>query len=69
MTTTWVTVPASEVKPGDRVRTASGDELTVSRIEAPFLGRAEMIAFIEDSSERWFKRPVPQNAEVEIRQG
>jgi hypothetical protein len=69
MTTTWVKVTASEVKPGDRVRTPSGDELTVSRIEAPFLGRAEMIAFIEDSSERWFKRPVPQSAEVEIRQG
>jgi hypothetical protein len=67
--TTWVEVKAADVKPGDRVRTPSGDELTVSRIEAPFLGRAEMIAFIEDTSDRWFKRPVPQDAKVEIRQG
>jgi hypothetical protein len=64
MTTTWVTVTATEVK----VRTPSGDELTVTRIEAPFLGRANMMAFIEDSSERWFKRPVPLDAEVEVRQ-
>jgi len=68
MTTTWVTVTATEVKEGDRVRTPSGDELTVTRIEAPFLGRANMMAFIEDSSERWFKRPVPLDAEVEVRQ-
>lgn len=69
MTTTWMTVTAAEVKPGDRVRTSSGDELTVTRIESPFLGRTEMIAFIEDSSERWFKRPVPVDATVEVQQG
>jgi hypothetical protein len=67
MTTTWVTVTATDVKAGDRVRTSSGDELTVTRIEAPFLGRDNMMAFIEDSSERWFKRPVPLDAEVEVR--
>ncbi len=61
----WRTVSASVVQPGDRVR-ARGDELLVSRIESPFLGRAEMIAFIEDSSERWFKRPVPIDSEVEV---
>jgi hypothetical protein len=68
MTTTWVTVAATDVKAGDRVRTPSGDELTVTRIEAPFLGRDNMMAFIEDSSERWFKRPLPLDAKVEVRQ-
>jgi hypothetical protein len=68
MTTTWVTVTATDVKAGDRVRTSSGDELTVTRIEAPFLGRDNMMAFIEDSSERWFKRPLPLDAQVEVRQ-
>jgi len=68
MTTTWVTVTAAEVKAGDRVRAPSGDELTVTRIEAPFLGMDTMIAFIEDSSERWFKRPMPVDAKVEVRQ-
>jgi hypothetical protein len=68
MTTTWVTVPAMDVKEGDRVRTASGQELTVTRIEAPFLGMANMVAFIEDSSERWFKQPMPLDAKVEVHQ-
>ena len=38
---------------GDRIRTQAGEEVYVSRIEAPFLGRPEMIAFIEDTPERW----------------
>jgi hypothetical protein len=61
----WTKTTASAVQPGDRVRT-SGDELTVSRIESPFLGMDGMIAFIEDTSERWIKRPVQADAEVEI---
>lgn len=66
MTERWRTVSASAVKPGDHVRTAT-DELTVSRIEAPFLGRPDFIAFIEDTRDRWYKRPVPADSEVEIR--
>jgi hypothetical protein len=68
MTTTWVTVSAMDVKEGDRVRTASGQELTVTRIEAPFLGMDTMVAFVEDSSERWFKQPMPLDAKVEVHQ-
>jgi hypothetical protein len=56
----------AEVRPGDRVRTSDGTELTVTRIEASFFGRDDMIAFIEDTPERWFKRPVSVDADVEI---
>ena len=65
MTERWKTVAASAVQPGDRVR-AAGAEFVVARIESPFLGRTELIAFIEDNPDRWFKRPVPADSEVEV---
>jgi hypothetical protein len=65
MTEEWHTTAASAVQPGARVR-VSGDELTVTRIESPFMGMATMIAFIEDTPERWIKRPVPADGEVEV---
>ncbi len=61
----WRTVPASEVTSGDRIR-IGGDELQVSRIESPFLGRDGLVAFIEDTPQRWLKRPVPVDAEVDV---
>jgi len=64
--TEWRTAPASEVKPGDRVRVANGNELTVTRVEDGFFG--VMLAFVEDTPERWFKQPVQETAEVQIRQ-
>lgn len=64
-TTVWSTVPADAVRPGSRVR-VRGTELVVSRIERPFLGRPEMLAFIEDTPERWLKRPVPVDSDVEV---
>ncbi len=65
-TTGWVTVPADTVEPGHHVR-IRGTELRVTRIERPFLGRAEMVAFVEDTPERRLKRPVPVDGEVEVR--
>jgi hypothetical protein len=62
----WQTVKASGVRPGQRVRTQDGTELTATRIEHPFLGRDNMLAFIEDTEERWFKRPAPLDADVEV---
>jgi hypothetical protein len=65
-TTPWKSVKATEVRPGDWVRTPDGTELEATRIESPFLGREGMLAFIEDTSQRWFKRPVPADADVEV---
>jgi hypothetical protein len=64
---TWKTVKAQEVKAGDTVRTQSGQVLMVSRIEAQFFGRSNMLAFIEDTPDRWFKQPMPSDSDVEVR--
>ena len=63
----WSTVPAADVRPGDRVLLDSGAELEVSRVEAPFLGIDEFIAFVEDTPERWFKQTVSASSEVRVR--
>ncbi|MGH8981083.1 MAG: hypothetical protein ACRDWE_08690 [Acidimicrobiales bacterium] len=64
----WVTTTAGEVRVGDQVR-LSDQEITVSRIEPSFLGLEGMIAFVEDSEERWLKVPSPGAAPVEVRRG
>jgi hypothetical protein len=67
MSDTWRTVKVLDIKAGDTVRTQSGQVVTVSRIETPFLGMSNMVAFIEDTPERWFKQPMMADADVEIR--
>jgi hypothetical protein len=62
----WKLAKAAEVRPGDRVRTGDGSEIVATRIEEKFLGRENMIAFIEDTPQRWFKRPMTIDADVEI---
>lgn len=59
-------VKATEVRVGDLVRARSGTELTVTRIDDSFFFRADMIAFIEDSDDHWFKLPAPRDGEVEL---
>ena len=66
MTTAWVAMAAGDVQVGDRVRVGSGHEAIVSHIEPAFMGMDAMIAFIEDTPERWFKMPVPKTADVEV---
>jgi hypothetical protein len=39
--------------------------VTVTRIEENFFG-TDMLALIEDTPERWFKRPVTADTDVEI---
>jgi hypothetical protein len=56
----------SDVLPGDRVRLAPGREMLVSRIEPNFFGRESMVAFIEDTPDRWFKQPAQVAAQVEV---
>ncbi len=62
----WSTRHAREVRPGDRVIVPGGTELTVSRIEERFLGRADLICLVEDTPSRWLAQPVQAGAEVEV---
>lgn len=63
----WSTIRADEVAVGNVIRTSTGDVVIVSRIETSFLGRPQLLAFIEDTPDRWYKRPVAVDAEVEVR--
>jgi hypothetical protein len=60
------TVSVRDVRVGDRLRARDGTELTVTRIDEGFLGRPEMLAFVEDSALQWFKLPAPIDGEVEL---
>lgn len=62
----WVRVKASDVEPGQRVRMPNGAELTATRIETRFFGMDTMLAFIEDTEQRWFKQPAQADVEVEV---
>jgi hypothetical protein len=59
-------VSVRDVRVGDRLLARDGTELTVTRIDEGFLGRSEMLAFVEDSSRQWFKLPAPIDGEVEL---
>jgi hypothetical protein len=60
------TVKATDVRIGDRLRTRTGLELTVTRIDHGLLGREDFISFVEDSDEQWLKLPAPRDREVEL---
>jgi hypothetical protein len=64
----WATVAATEVQAGDRIR-HRGFEFEVGRVDANFLGREQMLCFIEDTPERWHAYPAQVTAEVEVRRG
>ena len=66
MTVALATVKATAVQLGDRLRARSGAELTVTRIDEEFMGRANMLAFVEDSEEQWFKMPALRDGDVEL---
>ena len=66
MTLAPATIKATEVRLGDRLRARSGAELTVTRIDEGFMGRANMLAFVEDSEEQWFKLPALRDGDVEL---
>jgi len=66
MTAAPTTIPASEVRIGDRLRTKAGTELTVTRVDDKFMGRADMLAFVEDSAIQWLKMPAMRTGEVEL---
>ena len=62
----WVEVPATDVRAGDRVRLASGVELTVSRVDSPFLGRTDLVKLVESTDQRWLAQGVPVAARVHV---
>ena len=66
MTAAPVMIPAGEVRVGDRLRTRNGLELTVTRIDGTFMGRSDMLAFVEDSDAQWLKMPALRDGEVEL---
>lgn len=65
MTVASAVIKATDVRVGDRVRARSGVELTVTRIDEAFMGRADMLAFVEDSEAQWFKMPAPRDGDVD----
>jgi hypothetical protein len=64
----WQTKKVDDVRGGDVVRYA-GHTFTVSRVDAPFLGRDEMVCFIEDTPERWHAYPAAVGGDVEVQAG
>ncbi len=66
MTDGWKTTSVDEIQAGDVLRYA-GQEFTVARIDAKFLGMDEMVCFIEDTPTRWHAYPAARGAEVEVR--
>ena len=67
MADTWKTVKAEQVKAGETVRTQSGERGGRLAIETSFMGMPNMLAFIEDTPDRWFKQPMTADADVEVR--
>ena len=59
----WTEIDVEDVKVGDRVQ-ARGSEFEVARIDAPFLGRDEMVCFIEDTPTRWRAYPLGRQEKV-----
>jgi hypothetical protein len=60
------TIAVGDVRIGDRLRTRSGIELTVTRVDEGFLGMPGMVAFVEDSDAQWLKMPAARDGEVEL---
>lgn len=56
---------ASEIAVGTRVN-VRGVELTVTRKDAPFLGRDNMILLVESTDERWACVPVTDDMDVDV---
>src|SRR5262249_23279029 len=67
MPDTWTTMTAADVQAGDVILLSTGTEMLVSRVEPRFMGRDGLLAFIEDSPARWFKQPIQQTTEVQVK--
>jgi hypothetical protein len=63
----WRDSTVEQLQVGDRVRLASGHELTVSRVDRPFFGRTDMVKLVEVTDESWQAHAAPVSAEVQVR--
>jgi glutathione peroxidase len=63
---TWITVLATDARPGDRMRLPSGTEMTITRVEESYMGSEGRLGLIEDSDVRWLVRNVADTAEIEV---
>lgn len=61
----WQTKKVDDVQVGDVVRYA-GQEFAVARVDAPFLGRDEMVCLIEDTPTRWHAYPAVRGSDLEV---
>ena len=69
MSQEWESVTAGDVREGDKIRLGSGRVLSVTTIQTGFLGRPNMVAFIEDTPQGWYKQPMMDTASVEVQRG
>jgi hypothetical protein len=56
---------AIDVTEGSRIK-LHGQELLVTRKDYPFLGRENMILFVESTDERWMCLPAGVDTEIEL---
>ena len=66
MAETWKSVPPPMSKPATRSGCSPGSRSIVSPVEPAFMGIPGMIAFIEDTPDRWFKQPMPGTTSVDV---
>jgi hypothetical protein len=62
----WQPKKVDDVQAGDVVRYA-GQEFTVARVEARFMGRDTMVCLIEDTPQRWHAYPAALGGDVEVK--
>jgi hypothetical protein len=62
----WVATTADAVRAGDRVRTGSGVELSVTRVDRPFFGRDDMLKLVEETDVSWRAYASPVSAPVDV---
>jgi hypothetical protein len=60
------TILGGEVEVGDVLRSRDGTEFTVTRIEPFGMFGPPLLAFIEDTDDRWFKMPGATDGEVTL---
>jgi hypothetical protein len=65
MSDDWTEIGVDDLRAGDRVR-ARGTEFDIARIDAPFLGRDEMVCLIEDTPTRWHAYPMGRQEKVQV---